>query len=59
MKNFNIFGVHWKIQCLGGEGSRKTNTEGGLPEKGEPGQFADLRGGLARARGWCFRGAGW
>ena len=33
MKNFNIFGVHWKIQLLG-VGSWKTNIEeGGLPKK--------------------------
>ena len=43
MKNFNVFGVHWKIRFLGGGGgSRKTNIEGGLL-----GQFADLR-----VRGW-------
>ena len=29
MKNFNILGVHWKIQLLVGEGgSQKTNIEG-------------------------------
>ena len=28
--------------------------EGGLAYKGELGQFADLRGGLARKRVWCF-----
>ena len=27
MKNFDIFGVHWKIQLLGEGGSRKTNKE--------------------------------
>ena len=32
MKNFNILGVHWKIQLLGGS-SRKAGIEGGLPEK--------------------------
>ena len=52
MKNFNIFGVHWKIWFLGGRVSRKTNIEGGgLPKKSGLGQFADLRGGLARKRG--------
>ena len=25
MKNFNIMGVHWKIQFLWGGGSQKTN----------------------------------
>ena len=36
MKNFNVFGVHWKIRFLGGGGggSRKTNIEGGLPKRG-------------------------
>ena len=34
MKDFNIFGVHWKIRFLGGGGSRKTNILGGLPKKG-------------------------
>ena len=29
---------------------------GGLPKKRGLGWFADLRGGLARKRGWCFRG---
>ena len=29
MKNFDILGVNWKIQLLGG-GSRKTNIEGGI-----------------------------
>ena len=28
------------------KGSRKTNIQGGLPKKGELGQFLDLRGGL-------------
>ena len=47
MKNLNIFGVYWKIWLLGekGEGSRKTNIEGGMPKKGELGQFANLSGG--------------
>ena len=36
MKNFNILGVHRKIQLLGERGSsRKTSVEeGGLPKKG-------------------------
>ena len=29
MKNFNILGVHWKMQLLG-VGSWKTNIEGGI-----------------------------
>ena len=34
MKNYNIFGVHWKIRLLGRGGSQKTIIEGGLPKKG-------------------------
>ena len=30
MKNFNILGVHWKIQLLDGGSSQKTHTEGGI-----------------------------
>ena len=33
MKSFNILGVHWKIQLLGGEVHKKP-IEGGLPKKG-------------------------
>ena len=54
MKNFNIFGVHWKIQLLGvGRGVLRNQYIGcGLPKKGGGlGQFADLKGGLARKRG--------
>ena len=41
MKNFNILGVHWKIQLLG-RGSQKTSIEGGIASKGGGlGQFAD------------------
>ena len=32
MKNFDIFGVHWKIQFLGG-GVHKKKIEGGLPKR--------------------------
>ena len=41
MKNVNIVGIHRKICFSGGGGaSRKTNKEGGLPEKrGGLGQF--------------------
>ena len=35
MKNFNILGVHWKIQLLGGGGVHKKPIQrGGLPKKG-------------------------
>ena len=50
MRNFNIMGVHWKIQFLGG-GSTKSQYIGGLHKKGRGlGKFADLRGGLAKKR---------
>ena len=50
MKNFK--GVHWRIQLLGGGGSRKTNIDGGLPKRGGLGQFANLmRGGAWQERG--------
>ena len=55
MRNFNIFGVHWKIRILGaGEGGcyQKTDIEGGIA------QFPDLKESLARKRGWCFWGGG-
>ena len=55
MRNFNIFGVHWKIRILGaGEGGcyQKTDIEGGIA------QFPDLKEGLARKRGWCVWGGG-
>ena len=61
MKNFNIFGVQWKIRLLWGGGSWKTNIWGGLPKKGGLGQFVDLRGDLARKRVVVFlrEGGGW
>ena len=51
MKNFDIFGVHWKIQFLGG-GVHKKKIEGGLPKRGGGlKQFADWREDLAKKRG--------
>ena len=48
MENFNIIGVHEKIQFLGGGGGFTKNL-------GE--QFPDLRGGLAKMReGGDFEG---
>ena len=57
IKNFSIFGVHWKILLLGGV--TKNQYTGGLPKKGGLGEFVDSRGGgggLARKREWCFWG---
>ena len=60
MKNVNIFGIHWKIRLLGGDGLEKPIYKGGgLPKKGGGlGQFVDLRGGEAWQErvGWCFWG---
>ena len=44
MKNFNILGVHWRIQLLGGEVHEKPIYRGGLPKKGGLGQCSNLRG---------------
>ena len=30
MKNFNIMGIHWKIQFLGGMGVKKNQYIGGI-----------------------------
>ena len=56
MKNFNILGVHWRIQLLGGGGSQKTNIDGGLPKSGGGGvwtvcQFSE--GGLGKKEWGC------
>ena len=61
MKNLNVFGVHWKIRDLRKGGSWKTNVEGGdCWKRGRLGQFANLRGGLARNWKVIFlRGRGW
>ena len=49
IKNFDVFGVHWKIWFLGGYW--KTNIEGGLPKKGGLRQFSDFRGQLGKKEG--------
>ena len=52
MKNFNIFGVHWKIRLLGrGGGLEKTIYREDCLKRGL-GQFFDLRGA------WQERGGG-
>ena len=43
MKNFNIMGIHGKIQFLGEGGFTKNQYIGGNCLKRELGQFADLR----------------
>ena len=54
MKNFNIFGVHGKIRVLEGGFTKNQYIGRDCLKKGELGQFADLRRGLARERVWCF-----
>ena len=65
MKNLNIFGVHWEIWLFEGEGSQKTNIEGGLRKHGQGGaglgEFANVKGGgrAWQEKGWwCFSGEG-
>ena len=53
MKNFSIKEVHLKIRFLGGF-TKNQWYRGELPKTGELGQFAGLRGGLAKKRGWPF-----
>ena len=58
MKNFNIFGVHWKIRLL--EGFRKNQYSEGDCLKRGAWTVCPFKGCLARKRGWCFwGGAGW
>ena len=47
MRNYDIFGVHWK-----------NNIEGGLPKKGRLWQFADLRGDWQERGSGVFEGGG-
>ena len=55
MKNFNIMGVHRKIQFLGG-GVMKNQYTGGnyLKRGGGPWTVFRLKGGLPKKRGGCF-----
>ena len=51
-KGWNILGVHKKFWFSGEGDHEKPIYNGGLPKKG------DLRGCLARKRGWWFCGGG-
>ena len=53
MKNFNVLGAHWKIPLLGGEFMKDRHRGGDCLKRGL-GPFSNLKGGLARKRGWCF-----
>ena len=59
MKNFNIFGVHWKIWFLG-EGSRKISIGGGGGAclKGGAWTVCQFIGGLGKKGAGVFKG-GW
>ena len=37
-----------------GNSQKKTIYNGGIAKKGGLGLFADIGGGLAKTRGWCF-----
>ena len=55
IKNFNIFGVHWKIWLLRVRGHKKPIYRGGLPKKGGlDSLLIQGGGGLARKRGVVF-----
>ena len=57
MKNFNIMGFTEKSYVQGEKrgGHKKPIYREELPKKGGVfGQFADLRGALAKKKGWCF-----
>ena len=56
-KNFNIFGVHWKIRLLGK--ILKNQYIAGDCLRGEAWTVCWFKGGLARKRGWCFWEGGW
>ena len=57
MKSFDIMGVHWEIQFLGGI-QEKLRYIGESHKKGELRQFADLKvgGGYGKKKGWWFWG---
>ena len=61
-ENFNIFGVHWKIQLLGG-GLEKPIYRGGagLPKKGGTGTACWFKegGGLGKKEGRGVFERGW
>ena len=56
MKNFNILGVHWKIQLLG-EFEKNQYREGDCLKRGAW-TVCWFKGVLARKSGWCFWGGG-
>ena len=53
MKNFNILGVHWKIQHLGDGSSQKTDREGDYLKRGAL-TFCRFKGGLVKKEGVVF-----
>ena len=58
MKNFDLFGFHWKMWVLGGGGFTKNQCRGGFPKKGG-GAWTVCRfkgGGITRKRVVFLRG---
>ena len=51
MKNFNIFGVHWKIRFLGEGRFTKNQYRGGIAWRGRLGQFSGLMKGAWQEKG--------
>ena len=60
MKNFNILGVHWKIQFLGGRGYEKPIQMGELSERvvWTVCRFKGRGGGLGKKWSGVFEGGG-
>ena len=51
MKNFNVLGVHWKTQFLGGGSLKNQYRRRGLPKRGGAWTVCRFMGGLARMKG--------
>ena len=59
MKNFDNFGVQWKIRLLGEGGSSwKTDIEEGLPKKGGAWTVWKFKGGFGKKEGGWGGGGG-
>ena len=57
-KNFNIFGVHWKIRLLGGRNLEKPRYRGRLHKKGGAWTVCWFKRGLGMKEGGVY-GGGW
>ena len=58
MKNFNIFGVYWKIRFLG-RVNEKPMQRGDLPKKGGAWTVHRFKGGLGKKEGGGVFEGGW